>query len=151
MAALFLRCAQWSVARGSRRLSTEPGKGAEQEVTSAIGRIVKLGFVVSTVGLVVGYGSLMDLGATKHALVLASARDPFFQTSGSRRLRAYANDRRKCAEVVQNGAIELLCEHLSSEDKVVRLEATSAIDALCQGPCADEALLRYRRATKAAA
>lgn len=133
-----------------RRLSTSSGNEGNEEITSAIGRIIKLGFVVSTAGLVIGYGSTMDIGATRHALVLASARDPFFQTTGSRRLRAYANNQRKCKEVVQNGAIELLCEHLSSEDKIVRLEAKATIDALCNGPCAEEALSHYQRATDSA-
>jgi hypothetical protein len=111
------------------------------------GRILKFGFVVSTAVMVGAYGSAMDLGSARHALNLASARDPFFQTAGSRRLRAYANDKRKCEEVVRNGAIELLSEHLSSEDRVVQLEARSTIDALCRGPCAEEAMARLRRAT----
>ncbi|KAG8469575.1 hypothetical protein KFE25_006030 [Diacronema lutheri] len=134
-----------------RRLSTPAGdgKGEQPEVTFAIGRIIKFGFVLSTVGLVVSYGSVMDLGATRHALVLASARDPFFQTTGSRRLRAYANNQRKCTELVDNGAIELLCAHLASEDDVVRLEATETINALCRGPCAEQALARYQRASSA--
>lgn len=132
------------------RLCTQQGGEKEvAEATTAIGRILKFGFVISTVGLVAAYGSLIDLGATKHALVLASSHDPFFQTSGSRRLRAYVNDQRKCEEVVRNGAIELLCAHLTSEDAIVRLEAQTTIDAFCRGRCAQEALGHYARAKPA--
>lgn len=135
--------------QAARLCTQSAGEKEVAEASTAIGRILKFGFVISTVGLVATYGSLIDLGATKHALVLASSHDPFFQTSGSRRLRAYANDQRKCEEVVRNGAIELLCAHLSSEDAIVRLEATSTIDAFCRGRCAQESLERYERAKSA--
>lgn len=154
MAAFRLACARRMLPSPipAARLCTQAGGDKEvAEATTAIGRILKFGFVVSTVGLVAAYGSLIDLGATKHALVLASSHDPFFQTSGSRRLRVYANDQRKCEEVVRNGAIELLCAHLTSEDAIVRLEASNTIDAFCHGRCAQESLDHYERAMSARA
>jgi hypothetical protein len=128
---------------------TGGGPGPSEELTSGLGIIIKFGFALSMVATVFAYGPKMDLGMTNSALVLASAKEPFFQLAGSRRLRVYANDKRKCAEVVKNGAIELLCEHLGSEDRQVREEATATIEALCRGPCALEAHALYERAITA--
>mmetsp|Transcript_31659 Transcript_31659/g.79088 ORF Transcript_31659/g.79088 Transcript_31659/m.79088 type:complete len:423 (+) Transcript_31659:560-1828(+) len=121
----------------------------DDETTSAFGKVIKFGFVLSLLACVVVYLPAMNLGQTSSAIILAGSREPLFQVSGARRLRGYANQKLMCEEVLKNGAMELLLEQLGSDDRVVREEATTTIEAMCRGACAEGARGRYERAVAA--
>lgn len=119
-------------APGRRTLS----KCAEDaDVTTVLGNVLKFGFVLSIGGLFYSYADLIQVGATAGSCKLIDSREPFFQATGLRRVRAFAQTARQCNEVLDEGVLAGVQRHLHAADAEVAKCAAETLRSLSEGAC----------------